>query len=103
MAIATKLVSGRYPSTGAQREMVRAQIRKNVKIKDILELDKMTREEWYKHTTLDKVDSVCDYVQIMLDDAMETDMSTKDIEQLHLLLVVLYSDISKQLRRLEHD
>ena len=21
----------------------------------------MTREEWYKHTTLDKVDSVCDY------------------------------------------
>ena len=63
----------------------------------------MTGEEWYKHTTLDKVDSVRDYVQIMLDDAMETDMSTKYIEQLHLLLAVLYSDISKQLRRLEHD
>ena len=45
----------------------------------------MTREEWYKHTTLDKVDSVCDYVQIMLDDSMETDMSAKDIEKLHRL------------------
>ena len=63
----------------------------------------MTREEWYKHTTLDKIDSVCDYVQIMLDNAMETDMSAKDIEQLHHLLAVLYSDVSKQLRRFEHD
>lgn len=63
----------------------------------------MTREEWYKHTTLDKVDSVCGYVQIMLDNAMETDMSAKDIEQLHRLLAVLYIDISKQLRRFEHD
>lgn len=58
----------------------------------------MTREEWYKHTTLDKVDAVCDYVQIMLDDDMETDMSDEDIEQLHRLLAVLYSDISEQLR-----
>ena len=63
----------------------------------------MTREEWYKHTTLDKVDSVCDYVHIMLDNAIETDMSAKDIEQLHRLLNVLYIDISKQLRRFEHD
>ena len=63
----------------------------------------MTREEWYKHTALDKVDSVCDYVQIMLDDAMETDMSAKDIEQLYHLLSILYIDISKQLRRFEHD
>ena len=63
----------------------------------------MTREEWYQHTTLDKVDAVCDYVQIMLDDAVETDMSAKDIEQLYRLLVVLYSDISDQLRRFEHD
>lgn len=63
----------------------------------------MTREEWFQHTTLDKVDAVCDYVQIMLNDDMETDMSTKDIEQLHRLLVVLYSDISEQLRRFEHD
>ena len=63
----------------------------------------MTREEWYKHATLDKVESVCDYVQIMLDNAIETDMSAKDIEQLHRLLIVLYSDISKQLRRFEHD
>lgn len=63
----------------------------------------MTREEWYKHAALDKVDSVCDYVQIMLDDAMETDMSAKDIEQLHRLLIALHNDISKQLRRFEHD
>ena len=63
----------------------------------------MTREEWYKHTTLDKVDSVQDYVKIMLDNAMETDMSAKDIEQLYHLLIVLYCDISKQLRRFEHD
>ena len=58
----------------------------------------MTREEWYQHTTLDKVDAVCDYVQIMLDDSIETDMSDEDIEQLHRLLGVLYSDISEQLR-----
>ena len=63
----------------------------------------MTRGEWYKHTTLDKVDAVREYVQIMLDYAMETDMSAKDIKQLHRLLAVLYSDISKQLRRFEHD
>lgn len=63
----------------------------------------MTREEWYKHTTLDKVDSVQDYVKIMFDGAIETDMSDKDIEKLHHLLIVLYCDISKQLRRFEHD
>jgi len=63
----------------------------------------MTREEWYKHTTLDKVDAVCDYVQIMLDDAMETRMSSKDIEQLHRLLIALCCDISEQIRRYEYD
>lgn len=34
----------------------------------------MTREEQYKHQTIDKIISVSEYVEIMLDDAMDTDM-----------------------------
>ena len=59
----------------------------------------MIREEWYKHTTLDKLESVQDYVQIMLDGAMETDMDDASIQYLHRLLIVLHCDISKQLNK----
>lgn len=58
----------------------------------------MTREEWYKHQTIDKIEAVSEYVQIMLDDAMETDMSTEKIEQLYHLLAELQCDINKQIR-----
>ena len=58
----------------------------------------MTREEWYKHQTIDKIISVSEYVEIMLDDAMDTDMPTEKIEQLYNLLVELQCDISKQIR-----
>ena len=63
------------------------------------EEDKMIREEWYKHTTLDNIESVQDYIQNMLDGAMETDMDDEDIENLHHLLIVLHCDISKQLNK----
>lgn len=59
----------------------------------------MIREEWYKHTTLDKIESVQDYVQIMLDGAMETDMDDVSIKYLHRLLITLHCDISKQLNK----
>ena len=59
----------------------------------------MIREEWYKHTTLDKLESVQDYVQIMLDGAMETDMDDVSIKYLYRLLITLHCDISKQLNK----
>lgn len=61
----------------------------------------MRREEWYKHTTLDKVEAVQEYVQIMCDGDIKTFMAHEDIEYLSRLLAVLQSDISKQLRQFE--
>lgn len=58
----------------------------------------MTREEWYKHQTIDKIEAVVEYVQIMRDNAMETDMPVEKIEQLYHLLIELQCDINKQIR-----
>ena len=58
----------------------------------------MTREEWYKHQTIDKIISVSEYVEIMLDNAMDTDMPAEKIAQLYNLLAELQCDISKQIR-----
>lgn len=58
----------------------------------------MTREEWYKHQTIDKIISASEYVEIMLDDAMDTDMPIEKIEQLYNLLAELQCDINKQIR-----
>lgn len=63
----------------------------------------MTREEWYKHTTIDNVEAVSEYVQIMLDGAMGTDMSVEAIRQLYKSLLALQYDISKQLKEYEHE
>lgn len=63
----------------------------------------MTREEWYKHTTMDRIDALMEYVQIMRDGAMETDMKSEDIEQLYRLLCSLWCDISKQMEEFEND
>lgn len=58
----------------------------------------MTREEWYKHKTIDSAISVSKYVQIMLHDAIETDMPVEKIQQLYCLLTELQYDIGKQLQ-----
>lgn len=58
----------------------------------------MTREEWYKHQTIDKIEAVSEYVQIMRDNAMETDMPVEKIEQLYHLLIELQCDVNKQIR-----
>lgn len=58
----------------------------------------MTREEWYKHQTIDKIEAVGEYVQIMRDNAMETDMPVEKIEQLYHLLIELQCDVNKQIR-----
>ena len=63
----------------------------------------MTREEWYKHKTIDCAQALTEYVQIMLDGAMETDMERGDILELRNLLIDLQYDISKQLKEYEHD
>lgn len=59
----------------------------------------MTREEWYKHKTIDGIISVGEYVQIMRDGAMDTDMPIEKIEQLYRLLMELQCDINKQLNK----
>ena len=61
----------------------------------------MTREEWYKHRTLDCVEQISEYVTIILDDSMDTHMCRKDAEQLRTLLIILQGDIFSQLRDLE--
>lgn len=58
----------------------------------------MTREEWYKHQIIDKIEAVSEYVQIMRDNAMETDMPVEKIEQLYHLLIELQCDVNKQIR-----
>lgn len=63
----------------------------------------MTREEWYKHTTIDHVEAVAEYVQIMCDGGMETNMSLENIMELRSLLMMLQYDISKQLKEYEDD
>ena len=61
----------------------------------------MTREEWYKHTMLDRVEALNEYIQIMYDGAMDTDMTFENITKLRDLLVILQYDISKQLKEYE--
>lgn len=58
----------------------------------------MTREEWYKHKTIDNVISVSEYVQIILDNPIYTDMPIEKIQRLDCLLAELQYDIGKQLK-----
>lgn len=60
----------------------------------------MTREEWYKHRTLDHIQAVIEYVEIMLDGAMYSKLEKSEIESIYRSLIVLQGDISNQLKEL---
>lgn len=58
----------------------------------------MERDTWYKHRTLDHIERVSEYVEIMLDGAMDTDLSDDAIQKIYSALIMLQGDISRQLR-----
>ena len=60
----------------------------------------MTREEWYAHTTLDHVQALSDYLDIVRDGAIETSLSDNELDDLYHYLVVLNVDINRRLRDL---
>ena len=58
----------------------------------------MERDVWYKHRTLDHIERVSEYVEIMLDGAMDTNLPEGVIQKIYSCLILLQEDISKQLR-----
>lgn len=42
----------------------------------------MTREEWYVHTTLDHVQALSDYLDIVRDGAIDTSLSDNELDDL---------------------
>lgn len=60
----------------------------------------MTREEWYAHRTLDHLQALCDYLDIVRDGAIETNLSEKEFDDLYHYLIVLNNDINRRLRDL---
>lgn len=61
----------------------------------------MQREEWYKHRTLDHLQALSEYVEIMMDGAMDSDLSEVEIQAIYHGLCVLNLDISNQLKRFD--
>ena len=60
----------------------------------------MTREEWYAHTTLDHVQALSDYLDIVRDGAIDTSLSDHEIDNLYRYLIVLNCDINRRLNDL---
>lgn len=63
----------------------------------------MTREEWYVHTTLDHVQALSDYLDIVRDGAVDTSLSDNELDDLYHYLVVLNCDINRRLRDLSEE
>lgn len=63
----------------------------------------MTREEWYIHTTLDHVQALSDYLDIVRDGAIDTSLSDNELDDLYHYLVVLNCDINRRLRELSEE
>lgn len=63
----------------------------------------MTREEWYVHTTLDHVQALSDYLDIIRDGAIDTSLSDNELDDLYHYLVVLNCDINRRLRDLSEE
>ena len=63
----------------------------------------MTREEWYAHTTLDHIQALIEYLDIVRDDAIESSLSDNELDDLYHYLVVLNRDINRRLRDLSEE
>ena len=67
----------------------------------------MTREEWYKHKTLDAIQHLIEYVELIMNGAMGSHMSDSETSNIYRGLSVLNSDITRSLmeknKEKEHD
>ena len=57
----------------------------------------MTREEWYKHKTLDAIQHLSEYVELIMNGGMESHMSDSETSNVYHGLSVLNSDITRSL------
>ena len=60
----------------------------------------MTREEWYVHTTLDHIQALIEYLDIVRDGAIETSLTDRELDDLYRYLSVLNCDVDRRLRDL---
>ena len=60
----------------------------------------MTREEWYAHTTLDHIQALSEYLDIVRDGAIETNLTDRELDDLYRYLAVLNCDVNRRLRDL---
>ena len=60
----------------------------------------MTREEWYAHTTLDHIQALSNYLDIVRDGAIESNLTDSEIDNLYHYLMVLNCDINRRLNEL---
>ena len=57
----------------------------------------MTREEWYKHKTLDAIQQLKVYVELIMNGNMASHMSDSEISNVYHGLSTLKSDITRSL------
>ena len=63
----------------------------------------MTREEWYKHKTLDAIQHLIEYVELIMNGAMESHMSDSETSNVYHGLSALNSDITRSLIETNHE
>lgn len=63
----------------------------------------MTREEWHKHKTLDAIQHLIKYVELIMNGAMESHMSDSETSNVYHGLSVLNSDITRSLIETNHE
>ena len=57
----------------------------------------MTREEWYKHKTLDAIQQLKVYVELIMNGNMRSNMSDSETSKVYHGLSTLNSDITRSL------
>ena len=57
----------------------------------------MTREEWYKHKTLDAIQQLNEYVELIMNGDMKSQMSDSETSNVYHGLSMLNSDITRSL------
>ncbi len=63
----------------------------------------MTREEWHKHKTLDAIQHLIEYVELIMNGAIESHMSDSETSNVYHGLSVLNSDITRSLMETNHE
>lgn len=63
----------------------------------------MTREEWYKHKTLDAIQQLNEYVELIMNGNMKSHMSDSETSNVHHGLSVLNSDITRSLMEMHSE